>query len=45
MLATLNSLNVHNMFQPIVMILVSKFMVHRVLSDETNTYHWVCCPL
>ena len=37
MLATLNSLNAHSfpIFQPILMILVSKFMVHRVLSDKT----------
>ena len=35
MLAILNSLNAHNflIFQPILMILASKFMVHRVLSD------------
>ena len=37
MLAILNSLNAHNfpIFQPILMILVSKFIVHRVFSDET----------
>ena len=37
MLVILNSLNVHNLpiFQWILMILVSKFMVHRVLSDKT----------
>ena len=37
MLAILNSLNAHNfpIFQLILMILVSKFMVHRVLSDKT----------
>ena len=37
MLAILNSLNAHNfpIFQPILMILVSKFMVHRALSDKT----------
>ena len=36
MLAILNSLNVHNfsIFQPILILLVSKFMVHRVLSDK-----------
>ena len=36
MLAILNSLNAHNLpiFQPILMILVSKFMVHRDLSDK-----------
>ena len=37
MLATLNSLNAHSfpIFQPILMILVSKFMVNRALSDKT----------
>ena len=37
MLAILNSLNAHNflIFQPILMILVSKFMVHRALFDNT----------
>ena len=37
MLAILNSLNAHNfpIFQPILMILVSKFMVYRALSDKT----------
>ena len=37
MLAILNSLYAHNLpiFQPILTILVSKFMVHRVLSDKT----------
>ena len=36
MLAILNFLNAHNLpiFQPILMILVSKFMVHRTLSDK-----------
>ena len=36
MLAILNSLNAHNfpIFQPILMTLVSKFMVHRTLSDK-----------
>ena len=36
MLAVLNSLNAHNflIFQPILMILVSKFMVLRALSDK-----------
>ena len=39
MLAILVSLNAHilSTFQPILMILVSKFMVHRALSD--HTYH------
>ena len=33
----LNSLNAHNLpiFQPILMILVSKFVVHSALSDKT----------
>ena len=37
MLAILNSLNAHNfpIFQLILMILVSKFMAHRAVSDET----------
>ena len=37
MLAILNSLNAHSFHisEPILMILVSKFMVHRVLSDKT----------
>ena len=37
MLAILSCLNAHNfpIFQPILMILVSKFMVHRALSDKT----------
>ena len=37
MLAILNSLNAHNLpiFQPILMILVSKFMVYRALFDKT----------
>ena len=37
MLAILNSLNAHNfsILQPILMILVTKFKVHRALSDKT----------
>ena len=37
MSALLNSSNAHNLpiFQPILMILVSKFMVYRVLSGKT----------
>ena len=37
MLAILNSLNAHNfpIFQPILMILVSKIMAHRAPSDQT----------
>ena len=36
MLAILNPLNAHNfsIFEPILMILVSKFMFHRVLSGK-----------
>ena len=36
MSAILNSLSTHNLliFQPILMILVSKFMIHRALSDK-----------
>ena len=36
MLAILNSLNAHNfpIFQPFVMTLVSKSMVHKALSDK-----------
>ena len=43
MLAILNSLNAHNfpIFQPILMLLVSKFMVYRALSVETSLG---CCP-
>ena len=46
MSAILNSLNVHNLliFQSILMILVSKFMVHRALSDK-HTYYKGCCLL
>ena len=38
MLAILNSLNAQNLpiYQPILMILVSKFMVHIALSDKTT---------
>ena len=43
MSAILNYLNAHNLpiFQLILMIFVSKFMVHRALSDKTylSTYH------
>ena len=37
MLAILNSLNAHifPIFQPILVILVSKFMVRRALADKT----------
>ena len=47
MLAILNSLNAHNflIFQPIFMILVSKFMVHRALSDKTYLLLGLLSPL
>ena len=40
MLAILNSLNAHSfpIFQPILMILVSKFMVHRAISCSMGAY-------
>ena len=40
MLAILNSLNAHNFpfFQPILMKLASKCMIHRALSDKFLTY-------
>ena len=46
MFAILNSLNVHNfhIFQPILMILVSKFMVHRALSNKTYLSYRVAVP-
>ena len=47
MLAILNLLNAHNfpIFQPILMILVSKFMVHRALSDKTYLSLGLLSPL
>ena len=47
MLAILNSLNTHNfpIFEPILMILVSKFMIHRVLSDKTYLSLGLLSPL
>ena len=47
MSAILNSLNVHNFlnFQPILMILVSKFMVYRALSDKTYLLLGLRSPL
>ena len=40
MLAILNSLNADSLpiFQPILMKLVSKLMVHRALSDKNTNY-------
>ena len=45
MLAILNSLNAHNypILQPIMLILVSKCMVHGVFLIK-HTYHLGCCP-
>ena len=47
MLAILNSLNAHNLpiFQPILMILVSKLMVPRALSDKTYLSLGLLSPL
>ena len=47
MLAILNFLNAHNLpiFQPILMILVSKFMVYRALSDKTYLSLGLLSPL
>ena len=47
MLAILNSLNGHNLpiFQTILMILVSKCMVHRALSDKTYLSLGLLSPL
>ena len=47
MLAILKFLNVHNfpIFQPILMILVSKFIVRRALSDKTYLSLGLLLPL
>ena len=47
MLTILIFLNAHNLpiFQPILMILVSKFMVHRALSDKTYLSLGLLSPL
>ena len=47
MLGILNSFNAHNfpIFQPILMILVSKFMFPRVLSDRTYFLLGLLSPL
>ena len=47
MLAILSSLNAHSfpIFQPILMILVSKFMVHRAFSDKTYLSLRLLSPL
>ena len=43
----MNPLNSHNfpIFQPILMILVSKFMVHRAFSDKTYLLFGLLSPL
>ena len=47
MLAKLNFLNAHTLtiFQPILMILLSKFMVYRALSDKTYLSLGLLSPL
>ena len=47
MLAILNSLNTHNfpIFEPILIILVSKFIACRVLSDKTYLSLGLLSPL
>ena len=47
MLAILISVNAHNLlnFQPILMILVSKFMVYRALPDKINLSLGLLSPL
>ena len=47
MLAILNFLNAHNLpiFQPILMILVSKIMVHNALSDKIYLSLGLLSPL
>ena len=47
MSAILNSLNAHNfpIFQPILMKLVSKFMVYRALCDKTYLLSGLLSPL
>ena len=47
MLAILNSINAHNLpiFQPILMILVSKFMFYKVLPYKTYLLLGLLSPL
>ena len=47
MFTILNSLNAHNLpvFQPILMMLVSKCMVHRAFSDKTYLLLGLLSPL
>ena len=46
MLAILNSLNAHNLpiFQPILVIFVPKFMIHRSLSEKNILIIRVAVP-
>ena len=46
MSAILNSLNVYNfpIFQPILMKIVSKFMVYRAVSDKTHFFIRIAVP-
>ena len=47
MLAILNSLNAYNfpIFQPIVITLMSKFMIHKALSDKAFLSLGLLSPL
>ena len=47
MMAILNFLNAHNLpiFQPMLIIPVSKFVVHRALSDKTYLSLGLLSPL
>ena len=47
MLAILNSLTAHNLpiFQPILVILISKFMFYKALSDKTYLSLGLLSPL
>ena len=47
MLAILNSLNAHyfSIFQSILMIIVTKFIVHKALSDKTYLSLGLLSPL
>ena len=47
MLAILNSLNAHNfsIFQPILMILISKILVYSAISDKTDFSLGLLSPL
>ena len=47
MSALLNSLNAHNflIFQPILMTLVSRFMIYKAISDKTYVLLGLQSPL